>query len=287
MIRPGWRRDDFPEPSVWTVDYDDDHRRLAGALLERLDGGPGVAVVRGVPTAHLTVGQAQSLAPDMLCHLGEPLLQGPLHAGTYGWLVRDEGASRFTDGRRFSEGVYTSKSRDHLDIHNDSAMHAYGSDFDYFALLVHRAARSGGESVLVNARTVYATLAQEFPRAWERLRRPFAFERRHVIRSGQAPVSWGPVFSEVGGRLRVRCNRQRIEMAPALTGRPLTADDVEALDALDSVLARPELRVTHLLREGECLVVDDHEVLHGRNAFDDHADPGLRRCLVRVLLRRA
>ena len=102
-------------------------------------------------------------------------------------------------------------------------------------------------------------------------------------RPGQAPVSWGPVFEEVGGRLRVRYSRPRIEMAPALSGVPLTSEDVAALDALDEILSRPDLQFRHILSPGEFLVVDNHLVMHGRSGF---TDVGRQRCLVRVLLAR-
>ena len=100
-------------------------------------------------------------------------------------------------------------------------------------------------------------------------------------------MSWGPVFRPVERGLRVRWNRQRIEMAQTLTGTRLTPTDVAALDAFDEVVARPGLAVHHQLDTGECLVVDDHRVLHGRSAFVDHDEPDRRRCLVRVLLRLA
>jgi alpha-ketoglutarate-dependent taurine dioxygenase len=84
----------------------------------------------------------------------------------------------------------------------------------------------------------------------------------------------------------VHWNRQRIEMGAVESGTPLTAEDVAALDALDEVLSRPELRTTHVLRPGELLVLDDHRVLHGRAEFSDARGAGNHRCLVRILLSR-
>jgi Taurine catabolism dioxygenase TauD, TfdA family len=129
-------------------------------------------------------------------------------------------------------------------------------------------------------------LHREHPEHLKRLRWRFAFERAQLTLPGQAPVSWGAIFEEADGRLRVRYNRPRIEMAPALSDVPLTREDVAALDALDEILSRPDLQFRHTLSPGEFLVVDNHRVLHGRSAFTDECGAGRQRRLVRVLLAR-
>jgi hypothetical protein len=286
-IEPGWKRDSFDSPDAWQIPYDDDYSRLTDRVMARLDDNLGFVVIKDVPTDRMSLDGVQDLALRMLAGLGRPVRQGPVRRSRLTWLVRHEGLSRFTPDGRFQEGIHTSKTRDGLELHNDSATRPYGTDFDFFALLAYRSAKSGGESLLVNARTVYSVLRREFPGELARLRQPFAFERRHVTNHGQNPISWDPVFTEAGKRLRVRCNRQRIEMACELTDAPLRSEERAALDALDNILARPELRITFTLQEGECLVVDDHDVLHGRTSFIDHQAQDQRRCLIRVLMTRS
>lgn len=240
---------------LWTIPFDSDYTALAIELIGRIDQGFGFAVVVGVPVQEITPTEAQSLAVDMLKNIGEPLLQGPIGGQTAGWLVRNEGVNRFNEGERYQPGVYTSKSPDHLDIHNDAAMQAYGNDPDYFALLTHRRAMHGGESILVSSHVIYNILSRENPKALQRLMKPFAFERQHVAHPGQEPVSWGPVFRRTRGELRVRWNRQRIEMAPSLTGVQLTKGDLAALDAFEKAACRSKIQFRYLLQQGECLVV--------------------------------
>ncbi|MGH9959029.1 MAG: TauD/TfdA family dioxygenase [Pyrinomonadaceae bacterium] len=271
---------------LWAIPFDDDYAALATELTSRIDQGFGFAVVVDVPMEDITPTEAQRLAVDMLKNIGEPLLQGTIGDQTAGWLVRNEGVSRFDGDERYQPGVYTSKSPDHLDIHNDAAMQAYGNNPDYFALLTYRRAKHGGESILVSSHAIYSILSRENPKALQRLMKPFAFERQHVTHPGQEPVSWGPVFHRTQGKLRVRWNRQRIEMAPSLTGVPLTKNDLTALDAFEEVACRPKIQFRYLLQKGECLVVNDHAVLHGRSGFVDGGEPHERRCLVRVLLKR-
>ena len=280
----GWSAADIAS-GTWTIDHRDDADGLAATIVEVLEQGPGFAAVTGVPLDGLDLEGAGALALDLVSRLGRPLPQGPQDAPTLTWLIRDEGTSRFAADGAYEKGIYTSKSHDDLDLHNDGAMRPHGHEVDLFALLCVDAAMAGGESVFVSAGAVIDVLRAEFPRAFERLCRPFPFERSHVTYAGQAPVSWAPVFDLGGPRPRVRWNRQRIEMAPAVTGVRLTPHDVDALDAMDAVLARPALRFRHTLARGELLVVDDARVLHGRSSFrDDPAASG--RCLIRVLLAR-
>jgi hypothetical protein len=290
-IRKGWVRQTFRSPGDWRISYERDHRALSRRILDRLDNGPGFAVITQTPVADMTTDEVQRFAPEFLAAVGQPLLQGHGEEATLGWLVRDEGMRRFqatpSEGAsEYQPGVFTSKTPDALEVHNDAAMKPYGHDVDLVGLLAHRSAKAGGESILISSHTVYALLRQEFPGELERLCQPFAFERGHILPPGEERVLWEPVFKLGDGRLQVRCNRQRIEMAPTLTGISLGEEDIAALDALDNVLARPELQLRLLLQEGDCLVTDEHAVLHGRSAFVDHLEPDRRRCLVRVQMQR-
>jgi hypothetical protein len=282
----GWCASDLDRLSFSRIPYVADRSSLTTALVQRLDDGPGFAIVTGVPLDGLSLEEACDAAPELLSELGEPFLQGSRESARFGWLIRNEGSIRSEPDASHRDGGHMSKSGDHLDIHNEGAMRPYGYEIDLFALLCVESALEGGETILVSARTIIDVLRREHPAHLDRLRRPFAFERAQVTQPGQAPVAWGPVFEEVGGRLRVRYSRQRIEMAPALSGVPLTCEDVAALDALDEVLSRPDLQFRHMLSPGDLLVVDNHLVLHGRSGYTDDGGAGRRRCLVRVLLER-
>ncbi|WKX69298.1 TauD/TfdA family dioxygenase [Streptomyces sp. XD-27] len=280
----GWSRHSFPEPAAFRLPYVADHAELARRTRRALLDGPGFAVVTGVPVTTMPVQDLQRFSESLLGHFGVPLPQGRGADTTRAWLVRDEGVSAYTDGRRFHENAYTSKSRGYLHLHNDRAVQPFGHEPDYLALLTHRRARQGGDTLLVDGWAVHQVLRQEFPRELDALHTPFPFDRRHVTPAGESPVVWAPVFEERGSRVHVRCNVKRNETAVELTGAPLPSDQRAALDALHHILSRPELRVSILLEEGDCLITDDRRVLHGRTAYEDHAHAALRRCLVRVML---
>ncbi|WP_371619056.1 TauD/TfdA family dioxygenase [Streptomyces sp. NBC_00454] len=285
MAKPshGWTGRKQAEAEAYGLPYDPDHAALARRLRERLRSGDGFTVVRGTPARTMTTAQAQELAVSMIRPLGDPLPQGEGAERTTGWLVRDERVSQYTDDRRFHEVAYTSKSRGDLHLHNDMAVTPFGAEPAYLALLAHRVARRGGESVLADGAMVHHTLGEEYPRELGLLRTPFAFDRRHVTPAGESPVVWGPAFAEHGGHLRVRCNVRRMRSAYDLLGQPLPPDRRAAIDALEEVLSRSALSITVALEEGDCLVLNDQRILHGRTAYEDHEPLGRRRCLIRVM----
>ncbi|MEV0373641.1 TauD/TfdA family dioxygenase [Streptomyces sp. NPDC050636] len=283
----GWTQQTFASHSDFRLPYFRDHAALARRVRDALLEGPGFTVVTDVPATSMGPADAQRFCESMLSHLGEPLPQG--HGGdtALAWLVRDEGVSEYTDDRRFHENAYTSKSRGYLHLHNDQAVRPFGQEPDWIALLTHRRAAQGGASVLVDGWAVHRILQEEFPGELALLSCPFAFDRRHVTPPGRAPVVWAPVFEvRPDGRVHVRCNVTRIETAAELTGEPLSSARRSAVDALKHVVARPELSVTVLLEEGDCLITDDRRILHGRTAYEDHHDVNRRRCLIRVMLRQ-
>jgi hypothetical protein len=230
--------------------------------------------------------EAQAFSRSMLAGLGTPLPQGRGGERETAWLVRDEGASAHTGEERFHESAYTSKSRGYLHLHNDRAVRPFGLEPDLLALFTHRRALRGGASVLLDGLTLHRVLEREFPQALAELVRPYPVDRRHVTPAGEAEVVWAPVFEACDGRLTVRCNAKRMETAADVTGRPLPPRMRAALDTLREVLARPGLRLTVPLGEGDCLVTDERRILHGRTSYEDHPDPARRRCLIRVMLRR-
>ncbi|MGW2628927.1 TauD/TfdA family dioxygenase [Streptomyces chattanoogensis] len=286
MDGDGWTRQTFASPTVFRLPYSPDHALLAHQLRAEVLDGRGFAVVTGTPAGTVSAQAAQEFATSMLRHLGEPLPQGRGPQDTaLAWLVRDEGASAHTDDRRFHENAYTSKSRGYLHLHNDRAVKPFGQEPDCIALLAHRKALRGGASVLMDGWTVHRILRESSPHALDTLSTPCPVDRRHVTPQGDSPLVHAPVFEQADGRLQVRCNPKRIETAAELTGEPIPADQHAALETLRQVLARPELKVTIPLEEGDCLVIDDRRVLHGRTPYEDHPDTAHRRCLVRVMLR--
>ena len=71
---------------------------------------------------------------------------------------------------------------------------------------------------------------------------------------------------------------------PEVTGVPLTASQLEALDAFNRIATRSDVTVSFMLEPGEIVFVNNYTVCHGRAAFVDGSDDRERRHLLRLWL---
>jgi alpha-ketoglutarate-dependent taurine dioxygenase len=248
--------------------------RALTPVLQELERGRGFVILHGLPleehnSAELTacywlIGQA----------LGEPVEQNVEGVQLYD--VRDTG-QQLSAGARFSVTRYESS------FHTDNS---FGDTVaDYVGLLCLEPARSGGRSQIVSGVTVYQELLANYADALAVLRKPFHVDRRGGIRPGQTPTVQRPVIAFDSGGPLFRYLRYWIEVGHAKAGVSLSPDQVAALDVLDNILGRPELRAEFDLRRGDLFFFNNRWLLHNRTAFEDHAEPQRRRHLVRLWLR--
>jgi hypothetical protein len=249
----------------------DDFREIQTAL----EDGRGFVI--------LTVRQPQRYTPrqlQALYWLSGHLLGQPVEQNVQGTLlydVRDTGQDvRY--GARFS--VTNAESTFHTD-------NSFGSTTDYIGLLCLNTAKSGGESQIVSGCTVEQELLAQHPDVWEILRQPFHVDRRGGLRPGEEPTVRVPVFAGRGRDLLIRYLRYWIEVGHEKVGRPLTPEQVHALDLLDQVANQQRLRVEFTLRPGEMLFVNNRWILHNRTGFEDWTEPERKRHYVRLWVRRS
>jgi alpha-ketoglutarate-dependent taurine dioxygenase len=250
-------------------------RECVQALVDALEDGPGFVVVespdpdyddRRRTLLYWLLGQA----------LGNPVVQNV--QGTLLYDVHDAGQDvRY--GARFS--VTNAESS----FHTDASF--FDEVVDYVGLLCLRPACSGGLSQVVNGRTVCEELRKRCPDALSVLSQPFHVDRRGGSRPGEASTARFAVLGEDGSGPVFRYLRYWIEAGHERVGQPLTRAQVEALDALDSVLNDEALRVEFTMRPGEMFFVNNRWVLHNRTAFEDFPEPERRRHLVRLWLARS
>jgi alpha-ketoglutarate-dependent taurine dioxygenase len=251
-------------------------RELLEPIARALEDGPGLVVVEAPPREHddrqlvllyWLVGQA----------LGSPVAQNV--EGVVLYDVRDTGQD-VRRGARFS--ITNAESS----FHTDASF--WDEVVDYVGLLCLRPSRAGGLSQVVNGVTVLQQLSLRHPEAIDGLSRPFHVDRRGGARPGESPTALFPVLTQTGpAEVMFRYLRYWIESGHARVGQPLTSEQTKALDALDSVLADPALRVEFSMRRGEMFFVNNRRVLHNRTAFEDFTEPERRRHLVRLWLARS
>ncbi|WP_326681856.1 TauD/TfdA family dioxygenase [Streptomyces sp. NBC_01237] len=245
---------------------------LKGRLLSALYDGPGLAVLRGLPLDGLSDRACAELCRSALSLAGTP--RSPESAAPMDHLLTTVRTSTVSAGADRDGLPQDPVEEAALAPHTDRA--GPSGPPRLLALLCVRPASTGGESLLVSGHTVHDRLSADRPAVLPTLHRDFHFgAERNLARSG-------PVFTRTDGRLTVRYNRYQIERGHHAAGEPLTAAQVEALDAFDEVLGDESLFLRLPLRRGDLLVLDNYTVLHGRTSFTDHSDPLRHRCLARA-----
>lgn len=128
-----------------------------------------------------------------------------------------------------------------------------------------RAAGDGGDTVLVDgfaaARRLRARDAAAFD-ALTRVSLTFRYDSPTVALAAYAPTI--SVDGE-GAITQIRWNDRAAQ--PPRIAPDRIPEMYRALAAFDDVLAEPDLAVTSRLRPGDCLIVDNTRILHGRTAF--------------------
>src|SRR5262245_7474096 len=259
--------------------------RLA-PVLRALEGGRGFVIIDRVPLNEMTQREAVAIYWLVGQLLGEQFAQNV--QGTLLYDVRDTGQD-VASGARFSVTSYESS------FHTDNS---FGdSILDYVGLLCLKSAKSGGISQNVSGYAAVDVLRSEHPEALEILSQPFHVDRRGGFNEGESPtvlrpvIEWDgphpdPLPKGEGGEMVLRYLRYWIEAGHEKVGQPLTAEQRRALDVLDEVLKRPELRVEFSLEPGQMYFINNRWILHNRTAFEDYLELERRRHLVRLWLKR-
>lgn len=239
-----------------------DEPDLRAKLIDCFTTGPRAVLLRG-----LDVGDEAELAATLLetgTWLGTPSLQSP-------------------GGELVAQVEHLPGDVQKRGTHSDSELVAHTDLHDILALACVRPAEQGGDSFLVSATELYERIAQEHLPA---LREGGPMGTNPVLRSLE-PVSPGPVPvflpEPVSTRMQCCANGYFLRTGAELTGRPLHASLVAALDALKAAALDLARERTFRLEPGDVLLWHNWSWLHGRTAFTDTRDQ--RRLLLRLWLR--
>jgi hypothetical protein len=236
-----------------------------------LDAGPGFVVLAGLQMEGLDVLSARRLYLAIARALGTPLAQD--RAGQLFCDVIDA-APPAAPGEEPAPG---SREAD-LPFHADNA---FGAIFpDRVGMLCVRPAATGGLFQLVSAYTVLQEVERRDPRLACALELPVPFAAGRIMRAGEETHDALPVVSWDDGELVFRYLRLQVDEAG------LPREQVQALDAVDEVLASPGVRVEIAMREGEMCFFSNRWLLHSRTRFEN-AGPLRPRHHVRLWLSRS
>lgn len=238
-------------------------------LQQELVHGRGFALVHGLNVDRYTEQEIAVIFFGLGSHIGHARSQNA--AGDHLGHVRDVGAK----GSDNTVRIYQTSERQ--TFHTDSC--------DVVGLICLRQAKSGGESMLVSAASIYNAFLERRPDLLPRLFDPIATDRRGETPEGMKPYFEIPVFTWHRGYLNVMYQRQYIDSAQRfLDAMRLTPDHVEALDMFDELANDPDLGLAMMLEPGDMQFVHNHSLLHDRMGFEDWPEPERRRHLLRLWL---
>ena len=232
--------------------------------------GPGMILLRGIPVDVINLDDLRLMYLGLGTHFGRPVSQSNM-----GELVGEVVNIGDKDQK---ERAYRN-SRE-LKLHTDRA--------DLIAMLCIRPAQKGGLSGYASALTIHNIMLDERPDLLVHLYHGFHHHRFGEQPPGELLVTPEriPVFSITDNVPTVIFIRGYIDLAADEGHVTLSAAELEALDYMEEVSNRPDIRLDFLLESGELLFVNNCLILHTRTAFEDSADPALRRHLLRLWLRQ-
>ena len=238
-----------------------------------LDHGIGFAVLDRLPAERH--GKAELLTIYWLLSqmLGRPVAQA--FNGTLLYDVHDTGKK--TDVR-----VRADLTNEDLSWHTD---YGFNHPPPYIGLLVLRTALSGGISSVGSLYTGHESLRERAPELLRRLYEPFVWNRQGEHPDGAPICTCNPIFSDHGGTLRARFNRNLLPVGYRLVDREIDRTGMDALNAMHEIMSETENHVDFVLKPGQIQFLNNAGVTHRRTAFVDHDEPDRKRHLMRIFLR--
>ena len=253
--------DDFPLPTLAT--------KLAAVERELIDGR-GFVRISKLDRARYSDDEMTMLYWGIGMHLGDPWPQNK-----YGHVmgdVTDQGKSPDDPTVRGNELGQIA-----LDYHTDGS--------DLVGLLCLHPAQSGGASCVANIVAIYNQLVTTRPDLLAALFEELPWDFRGEEPAGGRPFYMRRVFTEHGGRLFCRFVAPYIKSSQRHASAPRLAPIViEALDLISEMARQPDYNVYMVLHPGEMQFINNYHVLHGRSAYQDDPENGIRRHLKRLWL---
>ncbi len=242
----------------------------AAEILEELENGRGFVLLRGLPIDGLGDRELYTLYRILGAYLGAVITQNK----------RGERIVEITDrGAQYGPGVRGYTTRAYLNPHCDAT--------DVVALLCVRPAREGGESCIASAMTIYNEMLADHPQHLDALFDGYHHNMRGEGITGnpdEVTTNAIPIFSDFAGRLSCHFNRRLIVQGAEKTGRELGPDVMAALDCVNDLALRDDIRLDMEFQRGDVQLLNNHMILHSRRAYEDHDEADLKRRLLRLWL---
>jgi len=237
-------------------------------IFDQIQNGYGFVLVRGFPLDRYTEEELGLIYWGIGTHMGTGVSQS----------VMGDRLGHVMDFSADNPNARAYRNKQTLSMHTDLS--------EIVSLLSLSTAKSGGLSQFSSLITIHNEIVENYPEYLEPLYRGFPYYRAGEEGLGEEPVTpWNvPVFSYQEGLISGRLVRAFLENGLEIRGREKTELEAAALDYVDEVANRPDVRLEFLIQPGEAFFQNNYVVLHGRTEFEDDVGAGIRRHLLRLWL---
>ncbi|SCW69674.1 Taurine catabolism dioxygenase TauD, TfdA family [Sphingobium faniae] len=241
---------------------------LLDSLLNTLKTGPGLLFLSGLPYDEAAY-DVRTLYWGIGTHFGRAVSQNGQGEMIGEVKVRPDVVARRAYG-------HSGK----LILHTDR--------IDMLSLFCVSKPRSGGANIFVSGLAIWDAVARERPDLLPMLERGFHQNRltENALSGEESTPYRVPVFGrEKGLRSVLFSGNAAIDHQRLFFADRLTAQEEEALIFLTEVRDRPEFQLCNTLSLGDAVFINNHEILHSREAFEDGEEPQEKRKLLRLWLQ--
>lgn len=244
--------------------------KLVPEIQDRLENGRGVVVLRGLPAENYSKDDLRLMYWGMGLHLGTAVSQSS--KGDLLGDVRDFGSSPHTaTGRGYMSSLG-------LGFHTDTA--------DIVALMVMRAAKSGGLSMICSSVAIRNEIAATRPDLLELLYQPAYWSWKGQEAPGESPYYQQPIYSEHAGKFSCRHVIPHILVAHENFKElgPVPEKLVEAMMLINTLANDPRFHFGMMFKPGDIQLLNNHVTYHARTEFEDFPEEDRKRHLLRMWL---
>lgn len=255
-----WSQDDFPLPRLGA---------RVRAWKAEIDKGRGFVLLKGFPVDAHDEETCAQIYWGLGLHIGRAVSQNT--DGDLLGHVRDTGA----DPNAYGVRLY--KTRVEQDFHTDGA--------DIIGLFCVKPAKSGGISRIVSSVTVFNEILKRAPELIPILFSPFPFDRQGQQKAGEQPWFEMPLCRYGDGRLSTFFIPWYIKESQMHSAAPRLSDDqFRLVRMIESIANEPDLYLDMHFEAGDIQLLKNAAMLHKRTAYEDFAEPELKRHLLRLWL---
>ena len=190
--------------------------------------------------------------------------------------IKDVGKSMQTGGRYHE----TKEGGSH---HTDSPQ--WKDVPDYLGLFCVHNAKKGGTNLFLSAYTIHNRILKGRKDLLNILYEKFHFDKRGEFKEGESSTVFEPIFKFKDGKLYFRYLRNYIDAGHDIQNQPLSESQKEALTYLDNSMLEEDMIMSYDLKPDDMVFSDNHWIVHGRTAFEDHDDPNLKRLMLRTWIK--